>query len=73
MNIYTIRNEIVEGNEVHCLAFATPLIDFGDHNYSDDSEYSEDLKQFPSIISAKKKWKKIYQVVMDKKTQIPLK
>ena len=70
VDLYAIRTEIGEGNDVQCLAFTAPLMDFGDHNESDNEDYG-DLN--PTIVSAKKKWKKLYQIVMDKRTQIPLK
>ena len=65
-----MRKNIEEDNEVHCLAFTAPLMDFGQHNDSDCEDYG-DLN--PSDVSAKKKWKKLYQIVMDHRTQIPLK
>ena len=49
-----------------------PLMDFGQDIESENDEY-EEFKHQPSIIKAKKKWKKIYNIVMDKDKQIPLK
>ena len=54
------------------MAFTAPLIDFGFHEDSDDGDFY-DINLDPSTVSAKKKWKKLYQVVMDNRTQIPLK
>ena len=56
-----MRNEICEDNDVHCLAFTTPLMDFGGHYDEDyDDGIDEDLKQFTSIVKSKKNWNKIY-------------
>lgn len=33
---YTVRKEIEVGNDIFCPAFSYPLIDFGQHDYSDD-------------------------------------
>lgn len=71
-DVYKIRNNISEENEVHCLAFTAPLMDFGDQNESDSDDYG-DFKHIPSIVSAKKKWKKLSQIILDQRTQIPLK
>ena len=71
-DVYKIRNNISEENEVHCLAFTAPLMDFGDTNESDGEDYS-DFKQIRSIVRAKKKWKKLAEIVLDQRTQIPLK
>ena len=65
-----MRKDIEEGNEVHCLAFTAPLIDFGSHNNSDDEDYGN---LDACTVSAKKKWKKLFGIVMDQQTQIPLK
>lgn len=71
VDMYTVRKDIVEGDNVHCLAFTAPLLDFGSDNDSDhDDLYS---KIDPHRASAKKKWRKLYDVIMDRKTQIPLK
>lgn len=67
-----MRSEISEGNDIRCLAFTAPLMDFGDNNDSDGEDYSE-FKDQPSLINAKKKWKKLYEIILDKKTEIPLK
>lgn len=56
---YKVRNEISEGNDVHCLAFTAPLMDFGLHNDSDNEDFSG-MNLVPSEVSAKKKWKKLY-------------
>lgn len=66
VNWYTLRHDISEGNDIHCMAFTAPLMDFGSDNESDQEQYDQDL--LPSVISAKKKWKKLYQIVMDKRT-----
>ena len=29
LNMYQVRKEICEGNDVHCLAFTAPLMDLG--------------------------------------------
>lgn len=60
--MYTVRKDIVEGEDVHCLAFTTPLLDFGNDNDSDNEDYSG---MDPISASAKKKWHKLYQVIMD--------
>lgn len=40
------------------MAFTVPLMDFGHpHNDSDNEDYGDD---YASIVSAKKKWKKLY-------------
>ena len=65
MDWYQVRKDISEENEVHCLAFTAPLMDFGGHNESDQEDYGS---LDPSVISARKKWKKLYEIVMDKKT-----
>lgn len=39
VNWYKLRNDISEGNEIHCLAFTAPLMDFGSDNDSDREEY----------------------------------
>ena len=70
-NKYKIRTEIVEENDVHCLAFTAPLMDYGTHNDSDYEVYDDDLD--PCTVSAKKKWKRLYEIIMDHRTQIPLK
>lgn len=49
-----------------------PLLDFGDQNDSDEDDYVEDAR-YPSIVNAKKKWKKLYEIILDKKSAIPLK
>lgn len=69
------RNDIVENDIVHCPAFTAPLLDFGgEHNDSDQEDYSKsEFADFPTIISAKKKWKKLFEIIMDKKGAIPLK
>ena len=72
VNMYKVRKEFCEGNEVHCLAFTAPLLTVGSGQDSDNEDYGE-LNQFPSIVNAKKKWKKVYQIVMDKDKKIPLK
>ena len=41
VNWYTIRNEICDGNEVHCPAFTMPLMDFGQDIESENDEYEE--------------------------------
>ena len=71
VNLYKLRNEISEENEVHCLAFTAPLMDYGNHNDSDNEVYQED--EYPSIIVAKKRWKKLFAMIMDQRTQIPIK
>ena len=57
VSTYILRENIVEGNDVHCLAFTAPLMDFGSHNNSDNEDYG-DLNALD--VSAKKKWKKLY-------------
>lgn len=77
-NIFSkLRVDIVEEGKlgqdvVHCPAFTAPLMDFGDQNDSDQEDYSADA-QFPAIVSAKKKWKKLFQIILEKKSFIPLK
>ena len=77
------RRDIVEDGVVHCPAFTVPLIDFGDLNESDDdaaifgggtkSRRRQWFADYPSIVAAKKKWKKLYEIILDKKSVIPLK
>ena len=70
--MFKLREAIVENGVVHCPAFSVPLLDFGEQNDSDNEDYSE-FAQYPSIVNAKKKWKKLYEIIMDKKSVIPLK
>ena len=72
MQQYKVRKELNEDGEVHCLAFTTPLMDFGDHSGSDQEVYG-DLNLHPTIVSAKRKWKKLSQLILDERTHIPLK
>ena len=52
VNMYPVRKEICEGNDVHCLAFTVPLMDLGqDHNESDQE--ASDSMGVTSIIAAK--------------------
>lgn len=39
---------------------------------SDSGDYSEWL-QHPSVVKAKRTWKKLFKIILDKRTDIPLK
>ena len=47
-------------------------MDFGSENESDTESFSE-FADYPSIVNAKRNWKKLYQIVLDKRSEIPLK
>ena len=61
---YKVRKNICEGEEVRCLPFTAPLIDFG-QNESDEEDCGEEIK---AQVKAKRKWLKLYQIIMDKRT-----
>ena len=66
------------GDKVQCLAFTSPLLNFGIHEGEQDSDcndeqYQNELKLNPATAKAKRKWKRLYEIIMDKRTQIPLK
>ena len=68
-NTYKVRsiNIVDENGNVKCPAFPFPLMDLGLKDYeSDDSagRYDE-WKEIPAIVSAKKKWMKLFQIIMD--------
>lgn len=67
-----MRKDIEEDNEVHCLAFASPLMDFDIQDESGNENYGG-LNESPSIVRSKNNWKKIYKYIMDKRTHIPIK
>lgn len=78
-NNYVIRNDLFVGDKVKCLSFACPLINFQNENNEDfDSDcnsetYLEELATNPATAKAKKKWNRLYEVIMDVRPQIPLK
>ena len=39
---------------------------------SNDEDYG-DLSRYPAIVKAKQSWKKLFKIIMDKRTDIPLK
>ena len=67
-----MRNDIVKNGLVRCPAFSVPLLAYREAVSSDDEDYG-DLEQYPSIVRARKNWKKIYKIIMDRRTDIPLK
>ena len=69
---FEIRNEIVDDGRIRCPAFSVPLIAYDSDGDSDQEDYG-DLEMFPTIVKAKKTWKKLYKIIMDKRTDIPLK
>ena len=49
-------------------------MDFGNHDESDDDEGKYDeWKAHPAIVNAKKKWMRLFEVIMDHRSQVPLK
>ena len=71
---YEVRNEILQNGMIRCPAFSTPLPLLSDDSAGDsDGEDYGDLEQFPAIVKAKKTWKKLFSVIMDKRIDIPLK
>ena len=62
--IFNLRNEIIERGTIHCLSFSTPLMDFGYQNDSDDEDFGQ-MEAYPSIVGAKRKWKKLAAIVLD--------
>ena len=79
-NPYEIRKDIDEGDSVHCLAFTWPLMHFSsddddsDQNQNADENSQQLQKEYnPSTVKAKKKWKRLYEYIFDKRKQIPLK
>ena len=73
---YKIRHDIVEGNNVHCLAFTCPLLDLDLSDEEIDLAVGQtenlDAVQVASM-NAKAKWSLLCDIVLDEKTQIPLK
>ena len=70
-----MRHEIAENDEIRCPAFSVPLMDYhsdGKDSESDNEDYG-DLSMFPDIVKAKKTWKKISKIILDERTDIPLK
>ena len=78
-NNYEIRNDLFTGEKVQCLAFEYPLINFtNEHGEDFESDcnsprYLEELAMNPATAKAKKKWKRLYEIIMDKRSLIPLK
>ena len=78
-NKYNLRNDLFTGDKVQCLAFEYPLINFQNEHGEDfdsdcDSEaYLEELAVNPATAKAKKKWKRLFEFIMDKRQTIPLK
>ena len=71
---FKIQTELVDEDGVHCLAYPYALLDLKNDHYEDDpDENYGDLVQYPSHVGAKKKWKRLFEVIMDKRTAIPLK
>ena len=75
---YRVRDDLFTGDKVQCLAFTSPLLNFGIHEGEQDSDcndeqYQNELKLNPATAKAKRKWKRLYEIIMDKRTQIPLK
>ena len=46
---------------------------FDSESDEDYTMYDEDLQKLKPIVKAKKRWKKLFDIVMDKRTDIPLK
>lgn len=70
--LYNIRNDIVDNGRVRCPAFSVPLMAFDNSDDSDSEDYSA-FKMQPYTVKAKKTWKKLYTLIMDKRTDIPIK
>ena len=70
-NRFTIHENIDEDGKIICPAFTVPLLDFGIE--ADDLVNLEFDASCPSsVIAAKKKWKKLYEVILEKGDVIPL-
>ena len=72
LQTYKLRTDIDEGDHVHCLAFTSPLMDLGQDLIESDEELREavestDLRDMDTvqIDVAKKRWKRLYEVIMD--------
>ena len=65
---YRVRQNFDEDGAIHCLAFTVPLFDF-----DLPADLAHDADDFGPIAGAKRNWKHMYEMVLDKSTQIPLK
>ena len=74
---HVVRKDISEGDQVHCLAFSYPLIDFTDGSNNEMSAADEvrysDFQGMPATINAKRKWANLASIILDKNKVIPLK
>lgn len=68
-----IRNEICEDNNVHCLAFTTPLMYLGQDEIKNENDFDEETGELAIVLSARKKWKLIFENIKHDNTMIPLK
>ena len=70
-NRFTIHDNIDEDGKIICPAFTIPLLDFGIEPY-DVADIDQDGSCPASVLAARKKWKKLYEVIMEKGDVIPL-
>lgn len=72
---YKVRHEIVEHGRIRCPAFSVPLMDFdAEVSDSEDDDANVDFDhRHPATVKAKKTWKKLFKLILDRRTDIPLK
>ena len=74
---YKVRQDILENGRVRCPAFSIPLMSFDSESDSDadvpQSDNPNDIDNHPTVIKAKKTWKKLFKLIMDKRSDVPLK
>lgn len=62
---------------MRCPAFSIPLMSFDSESDSDadvpQSDNPNDIDNHPTVIKAKKTWKKLFKLIMDKRSDVPLK
>ena len=55
---------------IKCPAFTQPPVLFDGDS---DDDFDEEFADYPIIAKTAKNWKKLYNIIMDKRTDIPLK
>lgn len=70
-----MRKDIFEKGVIRCPAFtvAPMIFDSGSDDNDNCMVYDELSKQMVPVTKSKKQWKKLFDIVMDKRTDIPLK